>query len=221
MYTNTHICNRSRGNVGVSNQGGAEFIMSQIFIETIARAISDYRFMLRRHLNQAERRKKLAELNLKDPTIFDSPIKLFEVATQIVKDIELSVELPQSYYAYSGMAEFAKYLKEYLSKYEIENGRLVHCAQKASKAMIEAIQLTALPEQRLTVKVADSLNHCSDIVVQYGSEEQVDMYEGTLEQKLITHRDFYTPIYDYFQSLINADSAGDPPIIDVIEEAVG
>ena len=28
------------------------------------------------------------------------------------------------------------------------------------------------------------------------------MYEATLEQKLITNREFYTPIYDYFQSLI-------------------
>lgn len=188
--------------------------MSQIFIETIARAISDYRFMLRRHLGQAERRKKLAELNLKDPTIFDSPVKLFEVATNIVSDIETSVELPQSYYAYSGIAEFGKYLKEYLSKYEVENGHLVHFAQKASKVMIKAIQLIALPEQRLTPDVAKKLNQCSDEVVKYGSEEQVDMYEATLEQKLITHREFYTPVYDYFQSLIQDEGAG---VTDFIE----
>lgn len=179
--------------------------MSQIFIETIARAISDYRFMLRRHLSQTERRKKLAELNLKDPTIFDSPVKLFEVATRIVDDIEASVELPQSYYAYSGIAEFGKYLKEYLAKYEIENGRLVHCAQKASKAMIQAIQLIGLPEQRLNADTAAKLNNCSNQVVKYGSQEQIDMYEGTLEQKLITHRAFFTPIYDHFQSLLQVE----------------
>lgn len=179
--------------------------MSQIFIETIARAISDYRFMLRRHLSQAERRKKLAELNLKDPTIFDSPVKLYEVATNIVNDIEASVELPQSYYAYSGIAEFGKYLKEYLSKYEVENGHLVHFAQKASKVMIKAIQLVALPDQRLTADVAKKLNQCSEQVVKYGSEEQIDMYEATLEQRLITNREFYTPIYDYFETLIQPE----------------
>jgi hypothetical protein len=195
--------------------------MSQIFIETIARAISDYRFMLRRHLNQADRRKKLAELNLKDPTIFDSPVKLFEVATRIVDDIEGNIETPQSYYAYSGIAEFGKYLKEYLSKYEVENGHLVHSAQKASKAMISAIQLIALPEQRLTPETTKKLNHCSDIVVQYGSEEQVDMYEGTLEQKLITHREFFTPIYDYFQTLINGEGESGAASVDTAEEAIG
>lgn len=194
--------------------------MSQIFIETIARAISDYRFMLRRHLDQAERRKKLAALNLKDPTIFDSPVKLYEVATNIVKDIEANVELPQSYYAYSGIAEFGKYLKEYLAKYEIENGRLVHFAQKASKVMIKAIQLVALPEQRLTPDLAKKLNQCSNEVVKYGSEEQIDMYEATLEQKLITHREFYTPVYDYFQSLIQDEKLDTTDFIENKEAAV-
>ncbi len=176
--------------------------MSQIFIETIAKAIGDYRFMLRRHLSPVDRRQKLAELNLKDPTLFDSAIKLFEVATRIVQDIESHTDMPQSYYAYSGIMEFGKYLKEYLSKYEIENGLLVHCAQKASKAMIEAIQLIALPESRMDLVVATKLNRCSDIIVEYGSEEQIDMYEATLEQKLITQREFFTPVYDYFHSLI-------------------
>ncbi len=195
--------------------------MSQIFIETIARAISDYRFMLRRHLSQSERRKKLAELNLKDPSIFDSPVKLFAVATQIVNDIETNVELPQSYYAYSGMAEFGKYLKEYLAKYEVEDGRLVHFAQKASKAMIQAIQLVALPEQRLTVEIEQKLNRCSDAVVKYGSQEQIDMYEGTLEQKLITHRDFFTPVYDYFERLIQNEAVINDDAFDSVKEATG
>jgi hypothetical protein len=124
------------------------------------------------------------------------------VATNIVQDIESSIELPQSYYAYSGMAEFGKYLKEYLAKYEVENGHLVHYAQKASKSMIQAIQLMALPEERLNSGIAAKLNQCSDQVVKYGSQEQMDMYEGTLEQKLITHREFFTSTYDHFQSLL-------------------
>lgn len=180
--------------------------MSQIFVETIARAIGDYRFMLRRHLDQAERRKKLAELNLKDPSIFDSPLRLYEVANNIVRDIEANINLPTSYYAYSGMAEFAKFLKEYLNKYEIENGRLVHSAQKASKAMLDAIQLMALPEERLTTEVTSKLNYCCEIIVNYGSDEQIDLFEGSLEQKLITNRIFYTPIYDHFQLLQQGDS---------------
>lgn len=185
--------------------------MSQIFVETIAKAISDYRFMLRRHLNQVDRRKKLAELNLKDPTIFDSDLKLYRIAWQIVHDIENSVKLPTSYYAYSGMAEFAKFLKDYLGKYEIENGRLVHCAQKASKGMIQAIQYMSVASDKLNDDIATKLLECNQLVAKYGSDEQKDMYEGSLEQKLIAQRDFYTPIYNHYQSLLTgnvSDSQG-------------
>lgn len=179
--------------------------MSQIFIETVARAIGDYRFMLRRHLDQVERRKKLAELNLKDPTLFESALKLYEVAWKIVEDIENNIDTPSSYYAYSGVSEFGKFLKEYLSKYEIEEGRLVHSAQKASKIMIQAIQILSLPAEQLTPKITEKLNQCSEVVVKYGSDEQKNMYEGTLEQRLIVHRDFFAPIYDYFQKLLEND----------------
>ncbi len=197
--------------------------MSQIFIETIARAISDYRFLLRRHLKQAERRQKLAELNLKDPTIFDSAEKLYNIAWNIVNDIEGSVEMPTGYYSYSGIVEFGKYLREYLESYFIENGRLVHSAQKASKVMIQAIQLMGLSEELFTADVADKLNRCNDIVVQYGSDEQKDMYETMLEQKLITHREFYTPIYDYFQQLLESGTSSTVVAIKekIDERAVG
>ena len=179
--------------------------MSQIFTETIARAIADYRFLLRRHLDQVERRKKLAELNLKDASIFNCSVKLYETAWKIVEDIENHVNTPSSYYAYSGIAEFGKFLKEYLSKYEIENGQLVHSAQKASKMMIQAIQYLSLPAEQLSTQVAERLNQCSEVVVKYGSDEQKNMYEGTLEQQLIVQREFFSPIYDYFQVLLEKD----------------
>ena len=85
--------------------------MSQLFVETIARAISDYRYLLRRHLDQVERRKKLAELDLKDPAIFNSAKKLYEIAWGIVHDIEKNTQTPLGYYGYSGIAEFGKYLR--------------------------------------------------------------------------------------------------------------
>ena len=183
--------------------------MSQIFTETIARAIGDYRFMLRRHLDQVERRKKLAELNLKDTSIFNCSVKLYETAWKIVEDIESHVDTPSSYYAYSGIIEFGKFLREYLSKYEIENGQLVHSAQKASKMMIQAIQYLSLPPEQLNTQVTERLNQCSEVVAKYGSDEQKNMYEGTLEQQLIIQREFFSPIYDYFQKLLENDETDD------------
>ena len=176
--------------------------MSQIFIETIARAIGDYRTMLRRHLDQIARRQKLAALNLTDPSIFDSSEKLYDVAWGIVNDIEGSIDAPTGYYAYSGIAEFGKYLREYLESYLLEDGHLIHSAQKASKMMIKAIQYIGLPPERLNDEVVTRLKECNEVVARFGSDEQKDMYEGTLEQKLITQREFYTPIYEHYQQLL-------------------
>ena len=41
--------------------------------------------------------------------------------------------------------------------------------------------------------------------MKYGSDEQKNMYEGTLEQQLIVQREFFSPIYDYFQVLLEKD----------------
>lgn len=196
--------------------------MSQIFIETVARAIGDYRFLLRRHLKQPERRQKLAELNLKDPTLFDDAVRLYHVAWGIVQDIEKSVELPTSYYAYSGVAEFGRFLKEYLEEYDIENDQLVHNAQRASQAIIKAIQQLALPDERLTSAAADTLKHCNVVIAQYGTEEQHDMYESALEKQLILRRAFFTPIYDHFQAQLDNDGESDEGgQLSLKEQAVG
>lgn len=183
--------------------------MSQIFIETVARAIGDYRFLLRRHLKQPERRQKLAELNLKDPSLFEDAVRLYQVAWGIVRDIENSVEQPTGYYAYSGVAEFGRFLREYLEEYEVEGDRLVHNAQRASQAIIKAIQCLALPDAQLTASAGATLRQCNTLIVKYGVEEQHDMYESALEKQLILRRAFFTPIYDHFQSLL-VDDEGEP-----------
>lgn len=196
--------------------------MSQIFIETVARAIGDYRFLLRRHLKQPERRQKLAQLNLKDPTLFDDAVRLYDVAWGIVRDIEQSVELPTSYYAYSGVAEFGRFLKEYLEEYEVEGDQLVHNAQRASQAIIKAIQQLALPDERLTSAAADTLTHCNTVIAQYGTEEQHDMYESALEKQLMLRREFFMPIYDHFQARLNGEgSHGEEDKLSLKEQAVG
>lgn len=195
--------------------------MSQIFIETVARAIGDYRFLLRRHLKQPERRQKLAELNLRDPALFEDAVRLYQVAWGIVRDIENSVEQPTGYYAYSGVAEFGRFLREYLEEYEVENDHLVHNAQRASQAIIKAIQCLALPDAQLTASADTTLRHCNALIAKYGTEEQHDMYESALEKQLILRREFFTPIYDHFQSLFAEDEGESVSDELSLKEAIG
>ncbi|EKD91696.1 MAG: hypothetical protein ACD_29C00438G0001, partial [uncultured bacterium] len=129
-----------------------------IFTETLIKAINDYRYFLRRHLEQAERMTRLQALNLRNRELYNNDIALYHTGQTIVADIEKNMLMqPAGYYAYSGIEQFCEYLKEYLSNYEIENNHLIHKAQKASRALIKAIQLAATPKDRLSEKILTQL----------------------------------------------------------------
>jgi hypothetical protein len=174
--------------------------MTSIFFDTIAKAISDYRLLLRRYLSQADRQHKLAELNLKDPGNFRNDLALYKTARAIIADIEQNMKIPeQGYYSYSGIAMFAEYLTEFLDNYEIDGNEVVHRAQRASKALIQAIQLVNLPENRLNQSIAEKLAACNEVIASYGSEEQRMLHQNNLERQRMLNESFYLPILENYQ----------------------
>jgi hypothetical protein len=179
-----------------------------IFSETMTKAISDYRFLLRRYLKQVERMTKLQELNLRDSDIYESDLALYETGKAIIADIEKNMAMPnQGYYSYSGIQQFCEYLKEYLQNYHIENNRVVHRAQKASRALITAIQLTALPREKLDESVAKKLLDCNKAVAGFGSQEQCELQLQTLARQQANNPGFYTRIIAHLESLMMSGSS--------------
>lgn len=177
--------------------------MSSIFAETIAKAIHEYRTMLRKHLPQSERMVRLSQLNLKDPAIYDSEVSLFHTAHRIVDDIEQNVKnAEQGYYSYSGIIQFAKYLKQYLNKYELENNQVIHRTQKASRAIVQAIQLITLPSNRLSESIATKLLKCNEMIATFGSNEQFELHMGNLEKYKTVNEEFYNPIIAQFKQVV-------------------
>lgn len=174
--------------------------MTSIFFDTIAKAISDYRLLLRRYLSQAERQHKLAQLNLKDPSNFRNDLSLYKVARAIIADIEQNMKVPdQGYYSYSGIMMFAEYLKEFLDNYEVDGNEVVHRAQRASKALIQAIQLVNLPDNRLNETIAQKLAACNEVIASYGSQEQRLLHKHNLERQRQLNERFYSPILENYQ----------------------
>ncbi len=155
-----------------------------IFSETMTKAIGDYRFLLRRYLDQVERMTKLQKLNLRDAEIYDSELALFETGKAIIADIkENMINTPgvrNRYYSYSGIGQFCEYLEEYLNNYEIEGDQVVHRGQKASRALLKSIQLAAMPREILNEKIANELVECNKTIVECGSKEQWDLQLETL-----------------------------------------
>lgn len=176
-----------------------------IFSETMTKAISDYRLLLRRYLDQVERMMKLQKLNLRDADLYESDLALYQTGKAIVADIETNMATgTQGYYSYSGVQQFCDYLKEYLDNYHIENDQVVHRAQKASRALIEAIQLAGLPREGLNEAVAKQLFDCNKAVAVFGSQEQCDLQLQILGRQQANNPGFYTRIIAHLESLISS-----------------
>lgn len=179
-----------------------------IFSETMIKAVGDYRLLLRRYLTQSERMAKLRVLKLRDLSITDNELTLYQAGKAIIEDIENNMAVPnQGYYSYSGISQFCQYLKEYLDNYHIENDQVVHRAQKASRALITVIQLTTLPRERLNDSIAKQLLDCNLMVVGFGSPEQCELQLQTLVRQQAQNPGFYTRIIAHLESLILSSNA--------------
>jgi hypothetical protein len=185
-----------------------ELFMS-IFSETMTKAIADYRFLLRRYLSQADRMTTLTQLKLRDSDTYESDAALFETGKAIIANIEANMAMPnQGYYSYSGIQQFCEYLKEYLDNYFIDaKKQVVHRTQKASRALIEAIQLSALPQERLNDRIAKRLYDCNTAVVDFGSQEQWELQRQTLVRQKENNPGFYSMIIAHLESLLTSGSA--------------
>ena len=174
-----------------------------LFAQTMTKAIGDYRLLLRRYLEQADRMGKLQKLRLRDAGTYESDVNLYKVGQDIVIDMENNMSTDgRGYYSYSGIRQFCAYLKEYIANYHLEEDRVVHRAQKASGALLLAIQLTALPSDKLTEEVHQKLIDCNKTVVTLGSREQCELQRETLSAKKVDNSIFYAGILTHFESLM-------------------
>lgn len=177
-----------------------------IFSETMTKAIGDYRFLLRRYLDQVERMTKLQKLHLRNAEIYESELALYETGRAIIADIkENMINVPgirNRYYSYSGIGQFCEYLEEYLNNYEIEGNQVVHRGQKASRALLKSIQLAAMPRETLNEKIANELVECNKTIVGCGSKEQWDLQLQTLTRQQASNPGFYVRIVTHLESLI-------------------
>ena len=184
-----------------------------IFLETMTKAIGDYRFLLRRYLDQVERMTKLQKLHLRDADIYGSELALYETGKAIIADIkENMIHTPgvrnrNRYYSYSGIGQFCEYLEEYLSNYEIEGDQVMHRGQKASRALLKSIQLVALSRESLDEKIANELVECNKAIVECGSKEQWDLQLQTLTRQQASNPGFYVCIVAHLELLMLGSDA--------------
>ncbi len=183
-------------------------MLDSMFVETISRAISDYRQILKKYLTPQERATKIAQLRLKDPTIFNDEPTLYRVVHDILKDIEKNISVPnEGYYSYYGIVRFAKYLREYVDNYSLEGNGVIHKAQKASNVLIKVIQIFSLPGEQFNESLAQEVISAHPAIIELSSKEQLELYKNTLERLRDKNKPFYSKIMSDFNRRMNATLA--------------
>ncbi len=123
----------------------------------------------------------------------------------IVNDIKKNINIPtQNYYSYSGIEKFCNYLDSYIQDYAIENDKVIHRAQRASRAILESIQImNGKPAHVLTDRIKRSIQSCQEKIVYYGNEEQFALYTKNLEKLKPNAPLFFTDLLRHFNMLLH------------------
>lgn len=170
-----------------------------MFLETMTKAITDYRQILRKYLKSQDRISKIKQLRLKDPVIFQNETLLYRTGLTIVDDIQNNIRVPnEGYYSYHGITKFCKYLEQYLSNYELDGSVVIHKAQKAANAMIKGIQIFSKIED-LTDEDAEEFKKNNQVIASCGSDDQCKIYYQALKKQAEEAPGFYGEVLESFE----------------------
>ncbi len=151
------------------------------FCNTILKAISNYKLILRKSLTATQCTAKMLELGIKRQHVrkANSEIMLYQLGLKIKDELTKQIGNEKSNKSsnfYHGTGEFLQYLEDLFAHYRIENDRVVHVGQRVSSIVVEAIQLIALSKGKLIGAKAKQVIKYSEIVATYGSKEQKTMF---------------------------------------------
>jgi len=90
-----------------------------------------------------------------------------------------------------------------LVNYEIDGERVVHRAQRASRAILEAIQIiNGKPAHVLNNTIKEQVYNCHNIIVNYGNDKQLEVYRANLLKLKPNAPLFYTDLLRNFDVLM-------------------
>lgn len=158
-----------------------------IFTDTMVEAVRKYRAMLRKHLPQAQRVNHLHHLDIKNPRLYSNEVMLYQLGYKIVEHLHRLDDTKNGYYSYSGISQFATHLQKFLDKYKLDpdHERVIHSAQLASRHMVKATQIMTLQANSENDLV--ELEESHQMIIAYGSKEQLDLYRESLQNFLRKH----------------------------------
>ncbi|MFA6409084.1 MAG: hypothetical protein WCW01_02760 [Gammaproteobacteria bacterium] len=154
------------------------------FVETITKAIHDYKKILKRKLPQQQYSAKLQDLSIKRLQLRDlSEPYLLLVARDILQELEDDYNNAVYPKLYSGIIEFKNYLKGLVESHRIENNKVVNISQKASSLIIQSAHILSNLQTNINDSDLKALEEHIDGLIQYGSPTQINMILSAIKKQ--------------------------------------
>lgn len=170
------------------------------FAQTIIKLLNHYKAIIRKYLSSTEWSEKIEALELRRKNLReDNEVALYYKAQRVLDDMTQRLSNSPVSYWYSGLDEFHQHFKSILSEYQIEDKKIVHAGQQASRAMVLALQLIKTPDGQRSHQVAQQLDQCGHIIAKYGSLEQQTMFSKALRNFQQQDVNFFLPLLQKFE----------------------
>lgn len=159
------------------------------FSINITKLLEEYKGILRKMLPLKEANAKIYRLKLvnKQLSQVTKDAVLYKIAHGVVNDAQkLTKEFAnQPSYSFK-LFDYSEQLKNILNDVCVEDDKVIHPKQEASRRVLEAIQLLSLPQTKLNSKLLERLKNCTDIVYKYGAPDQCSQLASLIKSKSIS-----------------------------------
>ena len=186
-----------------------------VFVQTATQIINDYKRLLSKLVSATtDRQDRLKTMRLKRKDLRSSTeVDLYIKIKDIIADLEnWQRKSTRESLEYSGLENFIEHVKSSFNEFRLtSSNKVVHGRQKASCALIEAVQLMSMPDPKLTSDLYERLDQCSQIIAKFGTQDQQIAYNKALQVHRERNASFFHPLVDsfkrYLSSLRNKDVA--------------
>lgn len=162
------------------------------FSQLMTHAIHEYKKILKKKVPQNQYSQALQELGIKRLQLRNlNDAALLKVANNILQNIDqIYGEMKKENILYSGIQEFKSHLNSLVNNYCVHGNHVINPSQKASAIILEAIQLLALPNSKITAVIVKKLENCTESLIQYGTAHQLSMMVNALKKQGAEKMDF-------------------------------
>lgn len=168
--------------------------MTKTFHETMFQIIRDYKALRKRiYERNAATSAVYKKLGINRMTLRTaSDVKLYNIGQNILRDLEDYIEKKERISTiHCGVEEFLVHVKNSLNEYKVENQNIINNRQKVSCDMLDAIQMIALPTEKITSEIIDKINLFACSIQQHGSAEQIEIFSKAIKQNIQRFETFF------------------------------